>query len=152
MGANIPEGLAVAAGTCMAAELRTGKRQPLYPDHEQLFDHLLDRLDLMEARLNALEMNSIDEPRLAKIVDAMVSLRTSKLEKTLAEQSTIIAALSQRADNWDANMQKLIAAVERLCETTLPFETELSEAMKRADSVSRTHSPSTIFQERRDPA
>ena len=146
LGGKILKGLAVAAGACMAAGLRTGKWQPLYPDHNQLLDHVLDRLDLMEARLSALEADSIDEPRLAKIVDAVVSLRTSKLEKALAEQSVIIATL--------------IAAVERLCETaggqtnalpSLPFETQLSEAMKRSDSVSRTHSPPTIFQARRDP-
>ena len=105
-------------------------------DHSLLFDHLLNRLDLLEARVNALEADSIE------------------LRKTLSGQSEMIESLSQRAIESDANMQKLISAVERLCERTekapeSSFETHLSGAMKRSDSA---YSPPTIFQERHDPA
>jgi hypothetical protein len=51
-----------------------------------------------------------------------------------------VAALNKRAHESDEHLQSLIAAVERICDTTtglrtaapeLPFEVELSEAVKR---------------------
>jgi hypothetical protein len=50
-----------------------------------------------------------------------------------------VIALNKRANESDQHLQRLIAAVERLCDTTgvrtsapeLPFETELNEAVKR---------------------
>jgi hypothetical protein len=75
-------------------------------------------------------------------LDNKVSLRMSMLEKALIEQSGIITTLSERAIESDTNMQRLISAVEKLCEARptpavressfpeLPFERHLSEAIK----------------------
>jgi uncharacterized coiled-coil protein SlyX len=145
---------------------------------------LLDRLDRIEARMSAMEASSqesilgtaigpsIDELRtrlhaetresldaalttFEETIDNLVSLRISTLEKTLIDQSTIITTLSRRAIESDANLQRLISAVERLCDRTdsrvapaaaapntapnappvpffkLPFEKQLSEAIQR---------------------
>jgi hypothetical protein len=50
-----------------------------------------------------------------------------------------VAALNKRASESDKHLQSLIAAVERLCDSTasrhsapdLPFEAELKDAVKR---------------------
>ena len=49
-------------------------------------------------------------------IDSKVSMRVSTIEKALIDQSAIIAALSQRAIEAEQNFQRLIGAVERLCE------------------------------------
>jgi hypothetical protein len=95
----------------------------MYSDHNLMFDHLLDRLDVIETRLSAREAES------------------TELKKALIEQAEIIASLRQHAIESDANMEKLIAAVERLCERAevpaaapaleLPFDAHLNEAMNR---------------------
>jgi hypothetical protein len=45
-----------------------------------------------------------------------ISLRISKLEKALIDQAAVVSALGQRVIDSDANLQRLISAVERLCE------------------------------------
>ena len=53
-----------------------------------------------------------------------------------------VAALNKRASESDKHLQSLIAAVERLCDSTtarpsapdLPFEAELNDAVKRGIS------------------
>jgi hypothetical protein len=87
--------------------------------------------------------------RFERAIDSKVSLRVSTLEKALIDQSAIITTLSERAIESDANFQRLISAVERLCERTdpaphsherpvldLPFERQLSEAFQRQPGTS----------------
>jgi hypothetical protein len=86
----------------------------------------------MEASLTAFEQT----------IDNKVSLRISTLEKALIDQSAIVTTLSQRALKAEANFQRLISAVERLCERKeqpvldLPFERQLSEAFQRQPAPS----------------
>jgi hypothetical protein len=86
----------------------------------------------MEAGLTAFEQT----------IDNKVSLRISTLEKALIDQSAIVTALSQRAIEAEENFQRLISAVERLCERKeqpvldLPFERQLSEAFRRQPAPS----------------
>ena len=69
-------------------------------------------------------------------IENKLAARVSTIEKALVDQSGIIATLSERAIESDANLQRLLSAVEKLCERTeprsesRPFETHLNEAMK----------------------
>lgn len=78
------------------------------------------------------------EARIELQVELKVAERIGALERTLADQSAAIGALRDRAVDTDTNLQRLIAAVERLCEqnaqpsaTVLPFEAHLAEAAAR---------------------
>jgi len=79
------------------------------------------------------------EARIEAQVEARVSARIGAIEETLSEQSVSIGALRDRAVETDANLQRLIAAIEKLCERTaspsqpavLPFEAHLAEASQR---------------------
>lgn len=66
-----------------------------------------------------------------------LSNRIAPLEKTLLEQSASIGALRERADTTEKNLQRLISAVERLCERTQPapesFQAQLDQAMRNPD-------------------
>jgi hypothetical protein len=60
------------------------------------------------------------------------------LQRAMADQLTSIGGLRDRAVESDANLQRLIAVVERLCDrppkpssTLLPFEAQLAEAVER---------------------
>jgi hypothetical protein len=98
------------------------------------------QVDDVRARLQA-EMRESVQAALAsyeQTLDDKISLRTVALEKALIEQSAIVTTLSQRAIEAEENFQRLIAAVERLCERKdrpaaldLPFERQLSEAFQR---------------------
>ncbi len=99
-----------------------------------------------------------------RTVDSKISARVAALEKGLVDQSGIITALSERALESDANLQRLISAVERLCERTegrqpaaaspaappapspredVPFEKHLSDAARRTPPAA----PSTGFRQ-----
>ena len=83
---------------------------------------LLPHVENLRARLHA-EMLEAMETALAafeKSIDSKVSIRVSTLEKALIDQSAIVTALSERAIAAEENFQKLISAVERLCERTEP--------------------------------
>jgi len=88
-----------------------------------------DMVESMETRLTAFEQN----------IDSKVSTRLTTLEKALIDQAAVITALSKRAVEAEDNFQRLIGAVERLCEqkqaetprVELPFERQLSEAFQR---------------------
>lgn len=88
-----------------------------------------DMVETMETRLAAFEEN----------IDSKVATRLSTLEKALIDQAAVITALSQRAVEAEENFQRLIGAVERLCEqkqsapprAELPFERQLNEAFQR---------------------
>jgi uncharacterized coiled-coil protein SlyX len=110
-------------------------------------------LEDLRARLQAEVRESVETTLISfeRVIDTKVSLRVSTLEKAIIEQSGIITTLSQRAIESDSNLQRLISAVERLCERPdarpapsapatparapslleLPFERHLSEAIKR---------------------
>lgn len=82
------------------------------------------------------------ESRTETQVETKVSERIGSLERTLAEQSVSIGALRDRAQDTDVNLQRLIAAIERLCErtpqapaTVLPFEAHMAEAAQREPSA-----------------
>jgi hypothetical protein len=53
-----------------------------------------------------------------KTVELKVSERIAAIERTLTEQSASIEALRDRALDTDANLKRLITAIERLCENT----------------------------------
>ena len=106
-----------------------------------LLESLLgSHLDDVRTRLQA-EMRESVQAALASFeqtLDDKISLRTTALEKALIEQSAIVTTLSRRAIEAEENFQRLIAAVERLCERKdrpaaldLPFERQLSEAFQR---------------------
>jgi len=71
-------------------------------------------------------------------VEVRVAERIGALERAMADQSTSVGRLREGAAESDANLQRLIAVVERLCErppqasaTVLPFESQLAEAVHR---------------------
>jgi hypothetical protein len=71
-------------------------------------------------------------------VEVRVAERIGALERAMADQSTSVGRLREGAAESDANLQRLIAVVERLCErplqpssTVLPFEAQLAEAVHR---------------------
>lgn len=51
-----------------------------------------------------------------RAIDDKVSDRIAALERAMLQQSALVTALSQRAVESDLNLQRLIAAVERLCD------------------------------------
>ena len=75
------------------------------------------RIDDLRARLRAEVLESVNSAltTFERMIDAKVSLRVSTIEKALVEQSSSIRDLSQRTIASEANLQRLIAAVERLC-------------------------------------
>jgi hypothetical protein len=114
------------------------------------------RVEDLRARLHAEMLESVEATlaRFEQTIDSKVSLRIATIEKALTEQSAMITALSQREVESDAHLQRLISAVERLCERTderspvptqakepsfrsLPFERQLDEAMERVPDEPR---------------
>jgi uncharacterized coiled-coil protein SlyX len=103
------------------------------------------RVDELRAEMRASMDTTIAS--FEKTIDDKVSERMARIESTLVEQSGAITALSQKAIDSDLNLQRLISAVEKLCERTepafpqpaakerslmdLPFEKHLSEAITR---------------------
>ena len=125
---------------------------------ESLLETMLEttlgpRVEDLRARLRAETLESVEATlaRFEQTIDSKVSVRVSTLEKALIDQAAIVTTLSQRAVEAELNLQRLIAAVEKLCERTdarpaapfaatpaiepsfleLPFERHLSEAIKR---------------------
>ncbi|HWF07282.1 MAG TPA: hypothetical protein VG297_02405 [Bryobacteraceae bacterium] len=91
-----------------------------------------------------------------KTIDSKVTVRVATLEKALVDQSGIITALSQRALESDANLQRLISAVEKLCERTearpaAPFEKQLDDAMKRPPAPATPGFRPAIVKEDEEP-
>lgn len=86
-------------------------------------------------------------------IDEKISSRISSIERALAEQAGSINALRERAIETDTNLQRLVTAIEKLCEraqlvapapverplernsTRLPFESQLNDAMDREPVV-----------------
>jgi hypothetical protein len=101
-------------------------------------------VDDVRARLHA-EMRESVQATLTSFeqtLDDKISLRIATLEKALMDQSAIVTTLGRRAIETEENFQRLISAVERLCERKeraaldLPFERRLSEAFQRQPAPS----------------
>jgi uncharacterized coiled-coil protein SlyX len=107
------------------------------------------RVDELRARLQS-EMREAAANGLARIdqaIDEKLASRIAALETTLADQSNAIGSLNRRALETDANLQKLILSVERLCDRAgarpaaepvaepsfldLPFQTQYEAALER---------------------
>lgn len=96
-----------------------------------------------------------------RTIDEKISSRIGAIERALTDQAGSIDALRVRAAETDTNLQRLVSAIEKLCEraqlvspvterqyeTRLPFESQLHEAMSREPSV-----PVRLTEERHDEA
>jgi len=115
----------------------------LTPQIDQLRSRLSSEMqESMDARLNEFEQS----------IDKKVSTRIAALEQALIEQSSVITVLSKRAVEAEENFQRLIAAVERLCEQKetaragvtpaafeAPFESHLKEAIRQQPAAETDH-------------
>lgn len=70
----------------------------------------------LEAEMEERHKRSLET--IEKTVEFRVSERIAALERALGEQSASIEALRARAQETDTNLQRLIVAIERLCERT----------------------------------
>jgi uncharacterized coiled-coil protein SlyX len=110
----------------------------------------------LEAEMDERHKRSIET--IEKTVEFKVSERIAALEKAFSDQSASIEGLRVRAQESDSNLQRLIVAIERLCERTqllqspaptaaapapgpviVPFATQLEEIQEREVD------PSTLF-------
>jgi chromosome segregation ATPase len=135
----------IAALRVQMAETRDKVGAAMHVVESRFAEAAKDLPDLVEsvmtthvAKLRAEIQESVDATleSFEKTIDSKVTLRVATLEKALVDQSGIITALSQRALESDANLQRLISAVEKLCERTearpaAPFEKQLDDAIKR---------------------
>lgn len=87
---------------------------------------------LVDVRVNEIEQRLAAEMRdhqtqalamIEKTVELKISERIAAIERTLAEQSSSIDLLRERAQETDVNLKRLISAIERLCERTQPLHT-----------------------------
>lgn len=116
--------------------------------------HVSARISDLEKRLNQ-EIEKAQQRTIAtfeKAIDEKIASRIGSMEKALAEQAGSIAALGARTAETDNNLQRLVTAIERLCERAqlipaapeqsaapseprLPFEIQLNDAMGREPVV-----------------
>jgi uncharacterized coiled-coil protein SlyX len=104
---------------------------------------IVPRVDDLRVHLRSELQQSVNVTltKFERAIDDKISDRISTLEKTMLDQSSIVTALSQRAVESDLNLQRLISAVERLCQRNnqnptaqkepsfldLPFELQLKQ-------------------------
>lgn len=101
-----------------------------------------------------------------RAIDERISSRIGAIERTLAEQAGAIEALNARAAETDHNLQRLVSAIEKLCERAqlIPpaaesaaaappaaraFESQLQDAMKREERTVEVPAPSFAVSEER---
>jgi hypothetical protein len=117
--------------------------------------HVAARMDDLRARFAA-EIEQSHQRTLEtfeRAIDEKISSRISSIERALTEQAGSIDALRERATETDNNLQRLVSAIEKLCEraqlvapppverplerneTRLPFESQLHAAMNREPVV-----------------
>jgi hypothetical protein len=116
--------------------------------------HVAARISDLENRLND-EIEQAQQRTLAtfeRAIDEKIASRIGSMEKALADQAGSIAALGARTAETDNNLQRLVTAIERLCEraqlipsapeqrpaayeSRLPFESQLNDAMGREPVV-----------------
>jgi hypothetical protein len=143
----IAAGAGVAFGHCTTA--RSSSRQEAGRDITDI-EPLLERLETIERNLDAAGSAAADMERLRVLVDvraeeiqqildaemekrhrlalaevlsavdASVAERIGSIEQSLQEQAGSILTLRDRAHDTDANLKRLITAIERLCERTQP--------------------------------
>jgi uncharacterized coiled-coil protein SlyX len=136
--------------------------------------HVSARFDDLHARFAA-EIEQSHQRTLEtfeRAIDERISARIGVIEKSLADQAGSIEALRQRAGETDNNLQRLVSAIEKLCERAqliapapdpvpaprgpMPrpgasdayaaFDSQLHEAMRR-----ETTKPVVVKTERPDP-
>jgi uncharacterized coiled-coil protein SlyX len=115
---------------------------------------LAGRISDLENRLNS-EIEQAQQRTIAtfeRAIDEKIASRIGSMEKALADQAGSIQALSARTAETDNNLQRLVTAIERLCERAqlvpavseqrpaaggarLPFESQLNDAMGREPVV-----------------
>lgn len=109
------------------------------------------RIDDLRSRFAA-EIDESQQRMLAvfeRAIDEKISSRIGAIERTLAEQAGSIEALNTRAAETDNNLQRLVSAIEKLCERAQlipapqeqhftpsgyaprPFESQLHDAIRR---------------------
>jgi uncharacterized coiled-coil protein SlyX len=124
--------------------------------------HIASRIDDVERRFAA-EIEQMYQRSLEtfeRAIDEKIASRIGSIEKAIAEQAESIEGLSVRAAETDHNLQRLVAAIERLCERAqsmpsparqpypvtpiqgsatyeakLPFESQLDDALEREPVV-----------------
>lgn len=76
------------------------------------------KVDDLRLRLRAEIQQSVSASltTFERAIDDKVSDRIAALEKAMLDQSALVTALSQRAIESDLNLQRLISAIERLCD------------------------------------
>jgi uncharacterized coiled-coil protein SlyX len=94
-----------------------------------------------------------------RAIDDRISSRIGAIERTLAEQAGSIEALNTRAAETDHNLQRLVSAIEKLCERAqlIPptaaepraFESQLQDAMRRDEPTVEVPAPSFAAAEAR---
>jgi uncharacterized coiled-coil protein SlyX len=89
-----------------------------------------------------------------RAIDDRISSRIGAIERTLAEQAGSIEALNTRASDTDRNLQRLVSAIEKLCERAqlippAPFESQLQDAMRREEPAVEVPAPSFAAAEER---
>ena len=133
--------------------------------------HVAARIDALENRFAA-EIEQSHQRTLEmfeRAIDEKISSRIGSIERALAEQAGSIESLSLRTTETDNNLQRLVSAIEKLCEraqlispapeqpftsgpsfqkprqyeTRLPFEEQMHDAMRREPVVPvlRTEEP-----------
>jgi hypothetical protein len=122
----------------------------------------------LEAEMEARHRQTLAaiDATIEKTVEFRVSERIAAIERSLGEQSVSIEALRERSTATDANLQRLIVAIEKLCERVpapaplplpavapgpvlMPFEAHLRDASQRQESRSESFPQfrSKIFRE-----
>lgn len=76
------------------------------------------RVDELRLRLRSEMQQSVNASLTSfeRTIDDKVSDRIAALENAMLDQSALVTALTQRAVESDLNLQRLISAVERLCD------------------------------------
>jgi chromosome segregation ATPase len=97
------------------------------------------RIDALDARYTE-EISQSQKQSLEifeRSIDEKISSRIGAIEKTLAGQSESIEALREHSAETDRNLQRLVVAIEKLCERAqlIPaepsFEAHMDDAMQR---------------------
>lgn len=173
--AKLLKGLAMAAGASVALGVTSSlRKRPLAEGAVLNLEPLFDRLDRQETEMSGLRVAlertehriQLCEERLRALteavpvaidarveefraqVDPSASQRVDALEQALAQQSTAIGALQKHAEESDAHFERLISAIEKLCEraqaleptssdrAAVPFQAELDRALAKEERKS----------------
>jgi predicted RNase H-like nuclease (RuvC/YqgF family) len=98
--------------------------QALWVDVNENDRRIAAQMEFVERRFREVS-DEILQPR--PEVDEKMFERIANLERTLLDQSISLGALRERVEAADQNMQRLIGAIERLCERTPSGSIELAQ-------------------------